>query len=190
MYTLSSGLKIAYLSGIESDKLSDWEFDKEEVKAVRNLCFANKSSMGDYRGIDILLTSQWPKQIYDKESNTSKYVSWLAAEIRPRYHFCGLNGVYYERLPYRNSGGNVTQLELATRFIALANVGNVEKDKKYIYALNVAPVDKLRIIDLIQKTTNETPCPYDSMNIIVDQQTQSNVKFLFFFFSTVMNNQI
>lgn len=175
LYTLSSGLKIVYLSGIESDKSSEWQFDKEDVKAVRNSCFASKTNMGDYRGIDILLTSQWPQGIYEKETNTSKFVSWLAAEIRPRYHFCGLNGVYYERLPYRNLGGNVTQLELATRFISLANVGNVAKDK-YIYALNVAPVDKLRVIELIQKTTNETPCPYDKMNLMVDQQTQSNVR--------------
>lgn len=173
LYTLSSGLKIAYLSGIEGEASSVWQFDKEDVKSVKNSCLC-KSLLGEYRGIDILLTSQWPKGIYEKESNTSKLVSWLAAQIRPRYHFCGRNGIYYERQPYRNSANNITQLELSTRFISLANVGNAEKNK-YIYALNVAAVDKLRIIDLIQKTTNETPCPYDNMSLMIEKQTQSDV---------------
>ena len=53
---------------------------------------------------------------------------------------------------------------MATRFIALSSVGNPEKTK-YIYALSVTPVDKMRITDLIQKTTNETTCPFDSMNL-------------------------
>lgn len=51
---------------------------------------------------------------------------------------------------------------MATRLIALASVGNADKNK-FIYALNVTAVDKMRLTDLIQKTTNETPCPYDSM---------------------------
>lgn len=52
-----------------------------------------------------------------------------------------------------------TQFELCTRFISLADVGNAEK-AKYIYALSVKPVDKARLLDLVQKTTNEIPCPF------------------------------
>ncbi len=109
LYTISSGIKIAYVSGIDAEK-SDWSFDTEDVKAVRNSCFINKTSMGEYRGIDILLTSQWPFGIDDTDTKTdksgsndaaSKLLSWLAREIKPRYHFAGLNGKYYERLPYR-----------------------------------------------------------------------------------------
>lgn len=74
----------------------------------------------------------------------------------------------------RNSIGSNTQLELATRFIALATVGN-EAKAKYIYALNVAPVDKMRLMDLIQKTTDETPCPFDSLNLMKDSSTKSDV---------------
>lgn len=58
------------------------------------------------------------------------------------------------------------QFELATRFIALASVGNAAKNK-FIYALNVTAVDKMRLTDLIQKTTNEIPCPYDSMTFSI-----------------------
>lgn len=63
---------------------------------------------------------------------------------------------------YRNVARPNSQFELATRFIALASVGNAAKNK-FIYALNVTAVDKMRLTDLIQKTTNETPCPYDTM---------------------------
>lgn len=63
---------------------------------------------------------------------------------------------------YRNVARPNSQFELATRLIALASVGNAEKNK-FIYALNVTAVDKMRLTDLIQKTTNEIPCPYDSM---------------------------
>lgn len=57
----------------------------------------------------------------------------------------------------------ITQLELCTRFISLAEVGNVKKEK-YIYALSLKPVEKMRIIELIQKTTNEILCPFASLN--------------------------
>lgn len=46
---------------------------------------------------------------------------------------------------------------LLSRFISLAEVGSKSKN---IYALNVTPVDKMKLIDLIQKTTDETECPY------------------------------
>lgn len=74
----------------------------------------------------------------------------------------------------RNSVGSNTQLELASRFIALANVGN-EAKSKYIYALSIAPVDKMRLMDLIQKTTDETLCPYDGLNLMNDVVTKSEV---------------
>lgn len=35
------------------------------------------------------------------------------------------------------------------------------------------PVDKMRLTDLIQKTTNEIPCPYDIMNFLQNANEQS-----------------
>lgn len=58
---------------------------------------------------------------------------------------------------------DITQLELCTRFISLAQVGNVKK-QKYIYALSLKPVEKMRVIELIQKTTNEIVCPFANLN--------------------------
>lgn len=66
----------------------------------------------------------------------------------------------------RNVARPNSQYELATRLITLASVGNAAKNK-FIYALNVTSVDKMRLTDLIQKTTNEIPCPYDSMKFSI-----------------------
>lgn len=64
----------------------------------------------NYTGVDILMTSEWPKGICTFVSEPDGYsedigstvVSKLAVNIRPRYHFAGLHGIHYERLPYRN----------------------------------------------------------------------------------------
>ena len=59
----------------------------------------------------------------------SQAVSQLALTLRPRYHYAGTQGVFYERQPYRN---HVTLKEPAkhvTRFLGLANVANKTKEK-------------------------------------------------------------
>ncbi|XP_058464437.1 CWF19-like protein 1 homolog [Malaya genurostris] len=174
IFSTSCGLKIAYVSGTEAEhadatKAPEWQFTKDDVLAVRDSCFASKSNMGDYRGVDVLVTCQWPIGIRDEVKNGSKQIAWLANAIKPRYHFCGLNGDYFESPPYRNKPDNNTQMELATRFIALADFGNKEK-KKNIYALNVTPVDKMRIIELIQKTTDEIISPYATITFGEEQK--------------------
>lgn len=177
LYTSSTGVKIAYVSGIEvadTEPTTEWNFKIDDVKSVTNACLASNHTVGDYRGVDVLITSQWPDGVQENQKNASRLLSWLSAEIKPRYHFCGLNNDYFEPPPFRNIARPNSQFELATRLVALANVGNADK-KKWIYALNVVPVDKMRVTDLIQKTTNEIPCPYDSMNLLSrDQQTKTD----------------
>lgn len=72
VYTLSSGIRIAYLSGLEklenkSDILEEYYFNKEDVIAICNSCDTNNC---DYRGVDILLTSTWPKGVRKEEVGT------------------------------------------------------------------------------------------------------------------------
>jgi hypothetical protein len=61
VYNESSGLKIAYLSGIQIDGPSsskkDFQFNYEDVK---NLQIRLENESGLFKGVDILLTSQWP----------------------------------------------------------------------------------------------------------------------------------
>ncbi|KFB43242.1 AGAP007102-PA-like protein [Anopheles sinensis] len=169
IYTTSGGLKIAYLSGVassqESNEANDWTYTKADVVAVRDSCVASKGNMGDFRGIDILLTSQWPLGVREGMKGGCKLVSWLANAVKPRYHFCGTNDEFYESPPYRNPADQNTQMELATRFVGLASFGNVEK-KKHIYALNITPVEKMRILELIQKTTDEIASPYQGLSLL------------------------
>lgn len=104
LYTTSSGLKIAYISGVESpdsESSSHSNFKTEDVKSVTTACLASNASTGDYRGIDILMTNQWPEGVRKDEPNTSRLLSWLSSEIKPRYHFCGLNDSYFEPPPFR-----------------------------------------------------------------------------------------
>ncbi|XP_015599550.1 CWF19-like protein 1 [Cephus cinctus] len=165
LYSSSSGLKIAYLSGVEttSSESSPCTFDENDVLAVRYNCLKGQPS---FRGVDILLTSPWPKDITQSDPkqpghkyNGSKLIAWLATQVKPRYHISALEGIYYDRPPYRNLSQNGDSIEIASRFIALASVGNTNK-RKWLYALNLTPVDRTRLSDLVMKTTDETPSPY------------------------------
>lgn len=165
LYNLSSGVKVAYLCGNERSKdNSDPEitFTKDDVMSVKNSCIVSKGSMSDYRGIDILVTSQWPEGVQERE-NCSKLISYLSKEVRPRYHICGFSETYLEPSPYRLSAGDETGFELTTRFLAIASVGNKQKEKS-IYALSLTPVEKMRVTDLIQRTTNDVACPFEKIN--------------------------
>lgn len=46
----------------------------------------------------------------------------------------------------------------------MANLKNEDK-KKFMYALKLTPNDKMRLTDLIEKTTTEIPCPYDNIQL-------------------------
>ncbi|XP_058788550.1 CWF19-like protein 1 [Phymastichus coffea] len=177
LYTSSLGLKIVYLSGVQKspDIPKECLFDDKAVTAVRNACLKGSPA---FRGVDILLTSQWPEGITNSIENKPKFeykgsslISWLATHVKPRYHVCGMENIHYERPPYRNQNESQDGIDIATRFIGLAKVGNAEK-KKYLYALNLTPVNNIRMSELIQKTTDETPSPYPRFML----QTNPNKK--------------
>ena len=108
VYTTSSGLKIAYLSGVEREDPNDSSghlFGEKEVISVKDACLKGCPS---FRGVDILLTAQWPEgmtNLVDETPNFeykgSKLISWLVTHIKPRYHVVGLENIHYERQPYR-----------------------------------------------------------------------------------------
>lgn len=158
VFTLASGFTVAYLSGTEGEK--SWQFDRKDIIGVRNSSLKNFTNMDDYRGIDFLLTSQWPAGMVEAEENTSMLVSFLSLGVKPRYHFCGINNKHFEKAPFRFPAQNV---QAASRFISLAKQGNKTK-AKFLYALNIAPVSTMRLTDLLQKSTDEIDCPYTSID--------------------------
>lgn len=59
VYNESSGLKIAYLSGIQQEPGQSKEEHNFNHEDVRNLHIRLENEVG-FRGVDIFLTTQWP----------------------------------------------------------------------------------------------------------------------------------
>ncbi|XP_005566242.1 CWF19-like protein 1 isoform X1 [Macaca thibetana thibetana] len=166
IFTGSSGLQIVYLSGTESlnEPVPGYNFSPKDVSSLRTmLCTTSQ-----FKGVDILLTSPWPKYVgnfgnssgeVDTKKCGSALVSSLAMGLKPRYHFAALEKTYYERLPYRNHVVLQENAQHATRFIALANVGNPEK-KKYLYAFSIVPMKLMDAAELVKQPPDVTENPY------------------------------
>jgi hypothetical protein len=175
-YTGSSGLSIAYLSGMEqviadnsgnaaveaSDKATS--FMATDVNDLR----LSLGTDGKYSGIDLLLTSEWPKGVdkygipadgVDSKILGSALISQLALGLKPRYHFAALHGISYERQPYRNHQVLQENARHVTRFIALADVGNEHK-RKYLYAFNIVPLEHMDPAELDKQPPDVTESPF------------------------------
>lgn len=68
LYNTSGGLKIVYLSGVQGtgEKIKPFEFNKDDVITLRDMCLKGQSN---FRGVDILITAQWPKNVYNLDIN-------------------------------------------------------------------------------------------------------------------------
>lgn len=105
LYNSSSGLKIAYISGVEGANSNAFTFNQSDVSAIRDTSLKGQPS---FRGVDVLLSSPWPQDVTNHDPSKpqikyqgSKLIAWLAAHIKPRYHVSGLEDIHYERPPYR-----------------------------------------------------------------------------------------
>ncbi|KAM7533223.1 hypothetical protein Aperf_G00000126220 [Anoplocephala perfoliata] len=157
-FTTMSGLRIVYVN-VSPDVEADSDTWVTEFPALE--------SDPSFNGVDLLLTCQWPKFIVPTNDplskkiseQTSLCVSHIANSVKPRYHFAALNGIFYERKPYRNHRVLQEKEKLVTRFIALAQVGN-KSNAKYLYALKVKPIDKMTPVELNAQPTDVTENPY------------------------------
>ena len=95
-----------------------------------------------------------------------------------RYHFAGLRDCFYERLPYRNHRLMQEPPRHTTRFIGLAEVGNLEK-KKWVYAFNVVPMAKMAAPELTAQPDNATEGPFKAKDVEMPaaEKTQINTFF-------------
>lgn len=165
VFTTSDGLRIAYISG-SGDGPSDNTFSEADVTCVRDVCLRGQAN---FKGVDILLSSAWPQGIsnfhnkaMDNVPSGSTLLSWLAAHIKPRYHFAALHDVHYERPPYKNESAQGDTSQHNSRFVALASVGNSAK-QKWLYALSIAPLEHMRASELYVGTTDETKSPFTGL---------------------------
>ncbi|VDK44991.1 unnamed protein product [Anisakis simplex] len=164
----TTGLRIAYLSGIEAAQSNAFQFTAD---TVNELLLPIKVESG-FLGVDILLTSMWPAQVWkhssnhpSQEVNGSRLISKLATALKPRYHFAGM-GIHYERAPYRNHRVLLEAAQHVTRFIGLAAVDNAEKEK-WLYAFSIKSMRQIsNRSELTQQPPNTSEFPY--MEIIAD----------------------
>ncbi|XP_028253088.1 CWF19-like protein 1 [Parambassis ranga] len=165
VFTGASGLQIAYVSGQEAlqEPAPAHCFTSKDLSAL----VTPLTSTSKYRGVDILLTSQWPRGVWhygnSPEVNTkscgSSSIANLADKLKPRYHFAALEGAHYERLPYRNHVILQENAQHVSRFIALATVNNPGK-KKYLYAFNIIPMKTMDPSELVKQPQDVTENPY------------------------------
>ncbi|XP_077969693.1 CWF19-like protein 1 isoform X1 [Styela clava] len=170
VFTTSGGLKVVYLSGLESPSGSTPApkhcFSEADIKSL--VTSVTNAGSKNFVGVDLLLTSQWPKAVctYGNAPSDDKclkcgsiLISQLASAIRPRYHFSALEKIHYERLPYRNHVVLSDSTRHTTRFISLAPVGNADK-QKYLYAFTITPMTKIDQSELLKMPADATECPY------------------------------
>uniref|UniRef100_V9KJE3 CWF19-like protein 1 n=1 Tax=Callorhinchus milii TaxID=7868 RepID=V9KJE3_CALMI len=169
VFTGASGLQIAYLSGTEAqnEPAPSYCFTSKDVTTLMSSLTANSK----FKGVDILLTSEWPKGVWqygnnpddvDTKSCGSGSIAHLASTLKPRYHFAALEGIHYERLPYRNHVVLQENARHVSRFISLANISNTSK-KKYLYAFNVVPINSMDPTELVKQPQDVTENPYRKM---------------------------
>ncbi|KAL3623646.1 hypothetical protein CASFOL_032462 [Castilleja foliolosa] len=169
---LLHGLSVVYLSGRRSASSQQFgTYSQDDVDSLR--------ALSEEPGIvDIFLTyylftlldftNEWPSGVTNGSAASGvppgmadpsigdSTITELVTEIKPRYHIAGTNGVYYDREPYSNVGA-----VHVTRFLALAGVGNKDK-QKFIHALSPTPASKMSTAEISAKPPNSTSCPYSS----------------------------
>ena len=172
--TTNNGLTVAYLSGSSLNHPDD-KVKIDVNKQIKTLEARTGCETSGFKGVDVLMTSDWPSGITNhaaepegfirKEDESARtLVARLALKLKPRYHFAGIHDAFYERLPYRNHRVINEQAKHATRFIALAEVGNLEK-KKWIYAFNIVPMAKLSNSELVVQPANVTESPFKQSDV-------------------------
>ncbi|XP_075459169.1 CWF19-like protein 1 isoform X4 [Ascaphus truei] len=147
-----------------SDPAPAYCFTAKDIMSLKTSLTSNAK----FKGVDILLTSPWPKDVCnygnapaDVETRKcgSAFVANLASSLKPRYHFSALQGESYERLPYRNHLVLQENAQHVSRFVALASVGNADK-KKYIYAFSIVPMGAMDHAELVKQPLDVSENPY------------------------------
>jgi len=168
------GISVAYLSGLQSEwspevqlKIQKYDPGAYTMKEINSILI-QKDNKEYKKGIDILLTSEWPRgfdsniQItFDKNIEAkSTDVTTLVKYLKPRYHFVGLEDIFYKRAPYSNDENSYI-----TRLISIAKIpkdATVPAKQQYLFALQLKNINELTPEELLVKTPDTTMNPYMS----------------------------
>eukprot|EP00940_MAST-03C_sp_MAST-3C-sp2_P001189 g1189.t1 len=171
------GLSVAYVAG---------EVSEQHVEKLSEKAKVNDPS---FRGIDILLTSLWPKGICRSEDRKTikpcgggefspqrpdASAAALASILKPRYHFAGTEARFYARVPYQNQMTSGLARVHPTRFVGLGRVGDLppkdsKKAPKWLHALGLVPLNAMtddERTDVLKIPASATSCPYNAVRRI------------------------
>ena len=142
------------LKGVVKDPYS-FTFSEDDSKSLKGAGHA-----------DILITSEWPKDIrkgskvpFPAENlpASTTHVADLTLALKPKYHFSTSEGLFYEREPFVNpTGDEKSDIIKFTRFISLADFNNPNK-QKWIYAFSIDPM----AAEPMSLPPGATSCPLD-----------------------------
>jgi hypothetical protein len=138
-FKTSQGIKIVAIGG-KSTPAGD-ELMDDYTASYRD---RDVESAADFKNADILVTSDWPKDIThgsaiakDKVNappSAVESIGNLCSSLKPRYHF-STSESFFEREPFQHEGPAPRHI---TRFLSLAPFGNADK-QKWIYAFALEP---------------------------------------------------
>jgi len=169
------GLRIAYLSGRYDASVYDRDdaefvggaFTSRAVKELQRQASQDRRQ----RGIDVLLTSSWPAEIEENIQDgslpsdvpdgkswreaTSAPIAELCRALEPRYHLFGSADLFYQRLPFQ-----APRRGHSCRCIGFGTVGSSSKQRKWLHALSLSPMARMKVDELRQLPAAFTPCPF------------------------------
>jgi len=190
----NEGLTVAYLSGSSLKASTDPSLKIDPIKQVKTLEARTGCESSEFKGVDVLITTDWPcgvtngaaqppEGFLNKDDDSARtLIARMAVKLRPRYHLAGVRDTFYERLPYRNHRVMQEPARHTTRFIGLAEVGNLEK-KKWLYAFNIVPMAALPSTELTAQPPNATEMPFKAKDIEVSEGGMNKPQINTFFYS-------
>ncbi|ORZ14777.1 CwfJ C-terminus 1-domain-containing protein-like protein [Absidia repens] len=173
--TTAQGLKVAFLSGVHESSINTDEsatvaatyYSQADIDTLK----ATKFPLSAPNGVDVLLTTEWPKGIENASTTppsaplttASSTIAQLALALKPRYHFATSENVFFEREPYKNDTGSQNpqerQVTHVSRFIGLGKALNKDK-QRWFYAYNIVPMSKATPDVLNATPSLTTDCPF------------------------------
>ncbi len=159
----SEGLRFAFISGAEEKRIgsADIQIKNSDLEFVEEQYLISEEGEGE-GVIDLLFSWSWPSSIISGNNSlpVSKSLSSLMFRLKPRYIFCPSHSddFHFERAPFENIDSKTGEFLHATRFISLANCLN-QKQKKWIYALNLEPAKHASFLTLGKRPDDCTTNP-------------------------------
>ncbi|EKX45758.1 hypothetical protein GUITHDRAFT_138633 [Guillardia theta CCMP2712] len=169
------GKGIAHLRWVEEVAKNIFFLGNHGIRELHGLRVGYLCGSYSMQASESLETMQWPLGVNNnlqgqaapdggKGKMGTSVVTSVAKTLRPRYHFAGSEGIFYERAPYVNSSPSDREgaVKHITRFLGIARVGNPDKKQRWLYAANITPVTEMTMEALTTRPANTTASPYES----------------------------